>query len=140
MTAFHLLQVVASAAAWRDIAGPMPRRPALGFYCVLRWVREAVNNLLPVAQIGGEFVAARLLQRRAVPLAPAIAGTVADLTTEMVTQILFTLLGLGLLLHGVGGQGLSRLCGRFRPGRRAARRRVPRRRNGSASPWCSKRR
>ncbi len=105
--AFHLLQVVFSAAAWRTIAGPMPRRPTLGGYWVLRWIREAVNNLLPVAQIGGEFVAARLLRRRAVPLAPAIAGTVADLTMEMVTQIMFTLLGLGLLLHNVGGGGLS---------------------------------
>ena len=105
--AFHLLQVGFSAAAWRTIAGLTPRRPTLGAYWVLRWIREAVNNLLPVAQIGGEFVAARLLQRRAVPLAPAIAGTVADLTMEMVTQILFTLLGLGLLLHNVGGGGLS---------------------------------
>ncbi len=107
VVAFHLVQVVFSAAAWREIAGPMPRRPALAGYCVLRWIREAVNNLLPVAQIGGEFVAARLLQRRAVPLAPAIAGTVADLTMEMLTQILFTLLGLGLLLHTVGDGGLS---------------------------------
>ena len=107
VVAFHLVQVVFSAAAWRAVAGPMPQRPTLNGYCVLRWIREAVNNLLPVAQIGGEFVAARLLQRRAVPLAPAIAGTVADLTMEMVTQILFTLLGLGLLLHSVGGGGLA---------------------------------
>ena len=105
--AFHLLQIASSAAAWREIAGPMPRRPTLGAYCVLRWIREAVNNLLPVAQIGGEVVGVRLLQRRAVALTPAIAGTVADLTIEMVTQILFTLLGLGLLLYSVGGGGLS---------------------------------
>ena len=103
---FHFVQIVFSAAAWREIAGPMTERPSFGFFCVLRWIREAVNNLLPVAQIGGEFVVARLLQRRAVPLAPAIAGTVADLTIEMVTQILFTLLGLGLLLHTVGDGGL----------------------------------
>ena len=105
--AFHLLQVVCSAVGLREIAGPLPRRPTFGGYCVLRLIREAVNNLLPVAQIGGEFVTARLLQRRGVPLAPAIASTVADLSMEMVTQILFTLLGLGLLLHNVGGGGLS---------------------------------
>lgn len=40
-------------------------------------------------------------------LAPAIAGTVADLTMEMVTQILFTLLGLLLLLHSVGDSGIG---------------------------------
>ncbi len=101
--AFHLVQMLFSAAAWRSVAGPRRRGPSLRGFCVLRWIREGVNNLLPVAQIGGEFVAARLLHRRGVPLAPAIAGTVADLTMEMVTQIAFTLLGLALLLHGVGG-------------------------------------
>ena len=105
--AFHLMQVVFSAAGWRVIAGPTAPRPGLGDFVVLRWIREAVNNLLPVAQIGGEFVVVRLLQRRGVPLAPAIAGTVADLTIEMVTQVAFTLLGLGLLLHSVGGGGIA---------------------------------
>ena len=67
---------------------------------MLRWIREAVNNLLPVAQIGGEFVVCRLLAQRGMALRRAIAGTVADLTMEMVTQIAFTLLGLALLVHG----------------------------------------
>ena len=100
---FHLVQIAASSAAWRAVSGPTPHRPGLPGFMVLRWVREGVNNLLPVAQIGGEFVAARLLRRRGVPLPLAMAGTVADLTMEMVTQIAFTLLGLGLLLWLVGG-------------------------------------
>ena len=103
--AFHLVQILFSGAAWREIAGPTPGRPGLIGFMVLRWVRESVNNLLPVAQIGGEFVVSRLLRRRGVPLAPAIAGTVADLTIEMVTQIVFTLLGLGILLYSVDGGG-----------------------------------
>ncbi len=105
--AFHLLQMLFSAAAWRTVGGPTTRQPSLFGFCVLRWIREGVNNLLPVAQIGGEFVAVRLMQRRGVPLAPAIAGTVADLTVEIVTQIAFTLLGLGLLLHSGGGSGIA---------------------------------
>lgn len=105
--AVHLVQIVFSALGWRVIAGPTMPRPSLRSYMVMRWIREAVNNLLPVAQIGGEFVAARLLQRRGSRLAPAIAGTVADLTMEMVTQILFTLLGLVLLLHSMGDTGVA---------------------------------
>jgi putative membrane protein len=103
--AFHLVQILFSGMAWAAIASGTATRPTLWFYCVLRWIREAVNNLLPVAQIGGEFVVARLLQRRGMPLAPTIAATVADLTMEMLTQIAFTLLGLALLLHSVGGNG-----------------------------------
>ncbi len=107
VVAFHLVQLVFSAAGWRAIAGPTVPQPLLRDFVALRWIREGVNNLLPVAQIGGEFVASRLLGQRGVPLAPAIAGTVADLTMEMVTQIAFTLLGLGLLLGSVGGSGVA---------------------------------
>jgi putative membrane protein len=105
--AFHLVQILFSALGWRVIAGPTVPRPGLRTYMVMRWIREGVNNLLPVGQIGGEFVVARLLQRSGMKLAPAIAGTVADLTMEMVTQIVFTLLGLLLLLYTVGDGGIA---------------------------------
>jgi putative membrane protein len=105
--AFHPLQILFSAMGWRAIAGPTTPRPSLRTYMVTRWIREAVNNLLPVAQIGGEFVAARLLQRHGMKLAPAIAGTVADLTIEILTQIGFSLLGLVLLLHSLGNSGIA---------------------------------
>ena len=104
---FHVIQILFSALGWRIIAGVTVPRPSLPRFMVLRWIREAVNNLLPVAQIGGEFVVARLLQRRGVPLAPAVAGTVADLTMEMMTQIAFTLVGLALLVQSVGNSGIA---------------------------------
>ncbi len=107
VAAFHLVQLVFSAAAWQVIAGPTVPQPGLSDFVALRWIREGVNNLLPVAQIGGEVVASRLLQRRGVPLASAISGSVADLTIEVVTQAAFTLLGLGLLLGSVGGSGVA---------------------------------
>jgi putative membrane protein len=94
--------MVCSALGWRalvDSDGPVGSRPRLPAYLLLRWIREAVNNLLPLAQIGGELVVVRLLQLRGVPLAAAIAGTTADLTLEIATQVLFTLLGFLLLLQ-----------------------------------------
>ena len=99
---FHVVQIAASALAWRAITGPVRPQPALGIFMVMRWIREGINNLLPVAQIGGEFVVVRLLRARGVPLVGAIAGTAGDLTMEMVTQIVFTLFGLALLLALVG--------------------------------------
>ena len=107
IVAFHLVQMVFSALGWRVIAGPTMPRPSLRTYTTMRWIREGVNNLLPVAQVGGSFVASRLLQLRGMKLAPAIAGTVADLTMEMLTQIAFTLLGLVLLLRSVGDGGIA---------------------------------
>jgi putative membrane protein len=105
--AFHLLEVAFSAAAWRSISVAAGHRPRLPAYLVLRLVREGVNNLLPVAQIGGPVVATRLLQGKGMALPEAIASTIADLTLEMITQILFTLLGLALLLETVGGHGVA---------------------------------
>ena len=107
VTGFHLLQVAFSAAAWQAVAGAGEAQPRFRAYVLLRWIREGVNNLLPVAQIGGEVVTSRLLTLRGVPLAPAIAGNVADLTLEMLTQITFTLLGLGILLNTVGGGDIA---------------------------------
>jgi len=104
---FHFVQILFSALAWRAVAGPMRPQPTLGEYVALRWIREGVNNLLPVAQIGGEVVAARLLRRGGVPLTAAVAGSVGDLTMEMLTQILFTLIGLGLLVLLVGESGVG---------------------------------
>lgn len=90
MAASHIVQIAFSAAAWRAVAGVTAPQPDLAEYMALRWIREGVNNLLPVAQVGGEVVAARLLRRRGVPLASAIAGSVGGLTVEIVTQIAFT--------------------------------------------------
>lgn len=97
---FHGVQVVFSALAWRAVAGATVPQPTLAEFMGLRWIREGVNNLLPVAQIGGEIVAARLLRRRGVALAAAVAGSVGDLTMEMLTQIAYTVLGLVVLVLG----------------------------------------
>jgi putative membrane protein len=102
---FHLPQMWCSALGWQVIATTGDgAHPTLRWrsYLQLRWVREAVNNLLPLAQIGGELIVTRLLRRRGVPLASAIGGTVADLMMEMATQVLFTVLGVALLVHLAG--------------------------------------
>lgn len=96
IVAFHFLQIVFSAQAWRTVLPPSSA-PGLHTMVRLRWIREAVNALLPVAQIGGEFVGARLLSLRRVPVSVAGASVTVDLTLEMISQIIFTLFGIGLL-------------------------------------------
>jgi hypothetical protein len=95
--AFHPLQMIFSALAWRSLAPTHPA-PRLIIVVALRWIREAVNNLLPMAQIGGEFVGAWLLRQGGAPLTAAGASVRVDLTMEMMSQIGFTLLGLALLV------------------------------------------
>jgi putative membrane protein len=66
------------------------------FYAV--WVRESVNGLLPVARIGGEVVSYRMLTRLGFRPAPVAASLIADITLSMVSQFVFTIAGLVLLL------------------------------------------
>jgi putative membrane protein len=94
---FHLVQIIASALAWRALLRA-PGAPGLPIVVAARWIREAVNNLLFVAQIGGEFVGARFLQIAGVSLSAGGASVTVDLTMEMISQIAFTLLGLLLLI------------------------------------------
>ncbi|MCP5843107.1 hypothetical protein NL296_28045, partial [Klebsiella pneumoniae] len=63
------------AVAWAGLGWYVvfPRAAAKLADCVsLRFVREGINTLLPVATVGGDFVGARLLSKRNVP--GALAG------------------------------------------------------------------
>jgi putative membrane protein len=102
VTAFHLVPLAASALAWRAAAGAV----AEGKIWVFLWarlLREAVNGLLPVAQIGGDVVGARILTFHGSRAPVAGASVLVDLTLEFLTQIVFTVIGLGLLLALGGG-------------------------------------
>ncbi len=88
-------QLFLSALAWRIVVGG--QRLRIGRYFRIRWIREAVNSLLPVAQLGGNLVGIRMLTQRGVPGPLAGAGTTLDLTVEAVTQFLFTFAGICVL-------------------------------------------
>src|SRR5678815_1335474 len=56
---FHFVPMFFSALSWRAL---MPRSNGLGIGTVtwIRWIREAVTTLLPVAGVGGDIVGTRL--------------------------------------------------------------------------------
>ena len=97
--AIHPVQTVLAGLGWRALV-PQEVVPGRLEFAAMRWIREAVNALLPVAQIGGELVGARLLAMQGVALSASGAATAVDLTIEMVSQLAFTLLGVGLLMLG----------------------------------------
>ncbi|CAB3800201.1 lysylphosphatidylglycerol synthase domain-containing protein [Pararobbsia alpina] len=94
----HLLPMPLNARAWQILMHG-PRRPSLlkMLHCV--WLREAVNNMLPVARVGGELVSFRMLRRAGVRSGPAAAGIVADLQLGLISQLVFTMVGIGFLFE-----------------------------------------
>ncbi|WP_336488563.1 flippase-like domain-containing protein [Methylobacterium nigriterrae] len=81
---------------------PKDGRPSLATCVNLRFVREGINTLLPVATVGGDFVGARLLTKRGVTGGLAGASMFVDLMTQALTQLLFTVAGLGVLIWLAG--------------------------------------
>jgi putative membrane protein len=102
----HLPQIVLTAMAWRALL-PGGERPPIGAMSKLRWFRESANALVPAGALVGQAAAARLLARRGVPADTAGATATVDLTMEAVSQFVFTLAGVGLLLAGSAEPALA---------------------------------
>ena len=94
LVALHLLQLLISTQAWRLL---LPKGTRLRHLYRLRIIREGIDSLLPVAQVGGEVVGAQLLARDGSPLAKAAASVVVDVTVEFLSQLVFLLIGVAAM-------------------------------------------
>jgi len=97
ITLFHLVPLVFSALSWRELLSAASRPDAITVIWI-RWIRESINSLLPVASIGGEVASVRLAHLQGVPGAQAAASMVVDTTVGVATQLIFVISGVGLLL------------------------------------------
>lgn len=88
--------VVIDCAAWVCLV-PRAEQPRFTAMLAWRWIAESINTTLPAAQIGGDVVRARLLQRGIAAPARGAASVAVDVCLSLFAQILFTLLGFILL-------------------------------------------
>jgi putative membrane protein len=96
ITLFHFVPLFFSALSWRELL-PLSSRPDVISITWIRWIRESINALLPVASVGGDIASARLAHLRGVPGAQAAASMVVDTTVGVVTQLVFVMVGATLL-------------------------------------------
>ena len=94
--AIHAGQLVLAGLAWRATLGE--ERLSRSFMARVRWIREGVNTLLPMAHIGGQVVGVRLLVQAGAAPVRAVVGTILDLTLEAAAQLLVVMAAAGLLL------------------------------------------
>lgn len=106
----RLVPILADGCLWR-LLFPRGDRPRLMLLLWTRWVGEAVNTLLPGLQIGGALVRTRLLVLKGVAGRHAGASVVVDLTLSTLTQLLFTLIGIGFLVAHYGDSGIAHAAG-----------------------------
>jgi len=84
---------------------PREQRPSVWLCVGLRFVREGANALLPLAQIGGDFIGARCLALRGVRGTLAAASVIVDVLMQATSQLAFAIVGLTLLI-AMGGNEL----------------------------------
>src|SRR5215207_2997311 len=96
--------VAAAGAGWW-LLFPAEVRPSVWICMGLRFVREGANALLPLAQIGGDFIGARCLALRGVRGTLAAASVIVDVLMQAASQLVFALIGLVLLI-AIGGNEL----------------------------------
>jgi putative membrane protein len=94
--------------AWRVLLAPFDPGRAAGplFLLWVAFVREAVNRLLPVANIGGEVAGVRLAGLRVPDTAGVAASVVVEVLLTMVVLYLFCGAGALLMLKLAAGPGL----------------------------------
>jgi putative membrane protein len=97
ITLYHLIPFTLSALSWRELL-PAASRPDAGTIIWIRWIRESINSLLPVAAVGGDVASMRLIHLRGVPGAQAASSVIVDTTVGVTTQLIFVLSGVALLL------------------------------------------
>jgi len=98
----YLICLLLCAVAWRLLILDAPRHAI--FICLwARWLRESVGNLIALLPTAGEIAGARELSLFGVRPGMAGASTVVDLTLELLSQIVFTLFGLALLISWYRG-------------------------------------
>lgn len=93
----QLLLVVFSTQAWRVLLLTQGEAPGFRSLYWLRLLGDVTNQLLPVAQVGGEWLRAHLLGRRGITPALAYASVLVDMSIIMLTLALLIITGIAVL-------------------------------------------
>jgi putative membrane protein len=91
----HVAVISVEGIAWRLLVTGVPR----WIFVAGRLVRDAGSELLPLSQMGGCVLGARVVALAGVRGTVAAASTMADLTLEFLAKLAYMALGISLLIH-----------------------------------------
>ena len=80
--------------------------PRMFAFQLVRFVREAINVMLPVATIGGEIIGARLITFWGLTRSVAAASILVDILVQTTSQAIFAAMGALLLARVEGSEAL----------------------------------
>lgn len=95
IAAIHLAIIALCGLAWFALVPP-PGKPAPWAFVWGRLVRDGGSEVLPLSQIGGFVLGARAVTLAGLSVRMAAASLVVDVTMEMLSQLAYTGLALGV--------------------------------------------
>jgi putative membrane protein len=101
---FAVPQLLLATAAWR-LLFPAGAAPRFGLAFLAMWIGVSINLMLPVANLGGDVVRARLLAIWSGKPRDAVASVIVDKTVLVATLPLLALIGTAALLRIVPDTG-----------------------------------
>ena len=105
--AVRIVTVSMAGVGWQ-LLFPAKNHPGLGTCVLVRFIREATNALLPLMQVGGDLIGARLIMFRGIAGPLAAASIIVDILIQAGTQFLFACLGVAALVALGASDGLAR--------------------------------
>jgi putative membrane protein len=96
---FHFVPLLLDVMGWRAL---IEIRTRIRRLFLIAAIREAINRLLPVANVGGELIGIRLLMREGVSGTAATSSVIIEMLLNVAAQLLFLELGLAILLRITG--------------------------------------
>ena len=95
----HVAPLLLDVMGWRLL---IPGRSRIRSLFLIASIREAINRLLPVANIGGELVGVNLLRHEGVSGTAAATSVIVEVLLFLFAQYLFLILGVACLLNTTG--------------------------------------
>ena len=92
--------------AWAALIPDGHPRDALT-YILGRQTRDSAGDILPFSQLGGIVIGARAVILRGVSPPLAFASAITDVTTELMAQIVFVLIGIALCIEQLRGSATT---------------------------------
>jgi putative membrane protein len=92
--------------AWLALIPNAKPRDVLTFI-LGRQTRDSAGDILPFSQLGGIVIGARAVILRGVSPALAFASAITDVTTELMAQIVFILIGIALCIEQLRGSATT---------------------------------
>lgn len=101
----RIIQLTLAGVAWWCLFPPNSGC-AVQMCILVRWLREAINALLPVALVGGDILGARLLTFFGVAGGLSGASVLIDMLIQTGTQVIYSLVAVGILVTLGGNETL----------------------------------